>query len=354
MKRGLALFLVTLLTVLALAGCGSGGYSGGTDSAASAPSASESQTAYDTGGGNWKGEMMDFGFGAPADAETPTATGGAAGPDEPGAAPEEDQAGDRLANAKIVYTANIEAETQEFDACAAALEKLVEDLGGYLEYASTSSHGDGSRRASYTARVPAKEFKGFLTSVGDLTHVVSQDKNADNISEMYYDTESRLETQRTKMDRLQMLLSKAETMEDIIDLENAIAETEYQIEQLTGSLRHYDSLVDFATVEISLREVLRLTEVEEAPPTFGRQLGSAFTGGLRSFGDFLQGAAIFLAYNWLWLVVLALIVLAVVKLSKRAQARRMETFRQARERTPGGGFFKRKKDEPKNPDDKQP
>lgn len=347
MKRGLALFLVTLLTILALAGCGAGGYAGGDKSAPSAPSASESQTAYDTGGGDWKGEMMGFGFDAPADAEEPAA------PEE---APEGTEAPkvDRLANAKIVYTASIEAETQDYDSCTAALEKLVEDLGGYLEYASTSSYGDGSRRASYTARVPSGEFKGFLASVGELSHVVSQDKNADNISEMYYDTESRLETQRTKMDRLQMLLAKAETMEDIIDLENAIAETELEIERLTGSLRHYDSLVDFATVEIGLREVLRLTEVEEAPPTFGRQLGNAFAGGLRSFGDFLQGAAIFLAYNWLWLVVLALIVLAAVKLSRRAQARRGETFRQARERTPGV-FFKRKKDgEPKDTDDKQP
>lgn len=150
-----------------------------------------------------------------------------------------------------------------------------------------------------------------------------------------------------------MLLSKAENMEDIIDLENAISETEYQIEQLTGSLRHYDSLVDFATIDVRLREVLRLTTVEEAPPTFGSRLGNAFTGGLRSFGDFLQGLAIFLAYNWIWLLFLGLILLVVVKASKRAQVRRAETFRQAREQK-AGGFFKRKKDGPKNPDDKQP
>lgn len=342
MKRGLALFLASLLTALALTACGgsAGGASGGDSSA---PAASESQTAYDTGGGdNWKSKTMEFGFDAPADAAEP----------EEAPAGDDAQTEDRLANAKMVYTANIEAETTDYDACTASLEELVEDLGGYLEYASTSSYGDGSRRASYTVRVPAGQFKGFLTSVGEISHVVSQDRNADNISERYYDTESRLETQKTKMDRLQMLLAKAETMEDIIDLENAISETEYQIEQLTGSLRHYDSLVDFATVEIGLREVLRLTTVEEAPPTFGRQLGSAFTEGLRSFGDFLQGVAIFLAYNWIWLVILALILLVVIKLSRRKQVQRTETFRQARER--GSGFFKRKKDEPKNPDDKQP
>ena len=49
---------------------------------------------------------------------------------------------------------------------------------------------------------------------------------------------------------------------------------------------------------------------------------------------------------------LGLVLLVVVKLSKRAQVRRAETFRQAREQK-AGGFFKREKDGPKNPDDKQ-
>ena len=344
MKRGLALFLVALLTALTLTACG-GGYAGG-NTASSAPAASESQTSYDygaSGGGeNWKSADMEFGFDSPADAaapeEAPAGTGG--------------ETENRLANAKMVYTASVEAETQDYDACTAALEKLVEDLGGYLEYASMGSYGDGSRSANYTVRVPAARFSGFLESVGELSHVTSRDRSADNISELYYDTESRLSTQKTKMERLQMLLAKAENMEDIIDLENAIAETELQIEQLTGSLRHYDALVDFATVEIRLREVIRLSTVEEAPPTFGSRLGNAFADGLHGFGDFLQDLAIFLAYNWTWLLILALILLAVVKLSKRAQARRGETFRQARERR--DGFFNRKKkDEPKNPDDKQ-
>lgn len=220
MKRGLALFLAALLTALTLTACGGGGgYSGG--SASSAPADSESQTAYDDSGDEWKAEVREFGFDAPADA-----AGGS--PAEPGATTEEPRE-DRLASAKMVYTASIQAETQDYDACTAALEELVDRLGGYLECASSDSYGDGSRSASYTVRVPAKEFRGFLKTVGEISHVTSQDQNAENISERYYDTESRLETQKTKMERLQTLLSKAENMEDIIDLENAISETEYHI-----------------------------------------------------------------------------------------------------------------------------
>lgn len=287
-------------------------------------------------------DLQEFGF----IAETPTAA--PAGEEETGGGTE-----DRLSNAKMVYTANVEAETTDYDACTAALEGLVDRLGGYLEYASTGSYGDGSRNASYTVRVPSAHFQDFLKSVGEIGHVVSQDQNADNISERYYDMESRLATQRTKMERLQALLAKAENMEDIIALESAISETELQIEQLTGSLRHYDALVDYATIELRLREVLRLSTVEEAPPTFASRLGNAFTDGLHGFGDFLQGLALFLAYNWTWLVLLALIITAVVGLSKRRQARRAESFQQARAQRPE--FFRRKeKDGPKTADDKQP
>lgn len=340
MKRGLALFLAALLTALALTACG--GSAGGDMMSTPTGTSGAAGPSEDSGGAdNWAAQ--EFGFDSAADA-----------PAEPEEAPAagETQTENRLVNAKMVYTADVNAETTGFDACTASLEALVEQQGGYLEYASRDSYGSGVRSASYTARIPSARFQGFLTSVGEIAHVTSLNRNADNISERYYDTESRLTTQKTKMERLQALLAKAENMEDIIALETAISETELEIEQLTGSLRHYDALVDFATVTLTIWEVTRLSTVEETPPTFGSRLGTAFTDGLLAFGDFLQDLAVFLAYNWLWLVVLALILLLVVKISRRRQTRRTEAFQEARES--GKGFFRRKRDESKNPDDKQP
>lgn len=342
-RRGLALFLAALFTALALTGCG-GGAGGSTSASSTVASGGDAGSAdYDSveySGGTGR----DWGFYG----EEP-----AAPMETVEAQSEQPEANDRLANAKMVYTANIEAETMDFDACAADLEALVEELGGYMEYASAGSYSDGLRIGSYTARIPSARFSAFLKSVGELSHIVDQSKSSENISERYYDTESRLATQKTKLERLQLLLAKAENMEDIIALESAIAETELQIEQLTGSLRRYDALVDFATIEIRLREVPRLTTVEETPPSFAGRLGNAFTDGLYGFGDFLQGLAIFLAYNWTWLALLAVIVLLAVRVSKRKRAKMEETFRQAGEQ--GSGFFRRKeREEPKKTDDKLP
>lgn len=64
--------------------------------------------------------------------------------------------------------------------------------------------------------------------------VTGQNEYKDDVSEAYYDTEARLKTQQTKLDRLHALLEQAATMEDIIALETALSETELQIEYLTG------------------------------------------------------------------------------------------------------------------------
>lgn len=138
-----------------------------------------------------------------------------------------------------------------------------------------------------------------------------------NISERYYDTQSRLETAQIKLERLQELLKKAESMEDIITIESAISETEYEIEDLSGTMRHYDALVGYATVDLELSEVYRLSGTEDAPKSFGEKLANAFTDGLAATGQTLEDFAVWLAYSWLDVLIFAAVVFVAVKLIGR-------------------------------------
>ena len=217
----------------------------------------------------------------------------------------EDGASDRLENAKMIYTARMEVETTAFDTAAADLRTLVEILGGYFEQAAVHNYGSGYRSGDYTVRVPADQFQPFLDRVGTLCHVTYQEQTSENVSEAYYDAESRLATQRTKLERLQNLLAQAENMEDIITIESAISDTELEIERLTGTLRQYDALVDYATVHLSLQEVYQLSNVEEPATSFASRMGAAFASGWRGFVGALESLAVALAYGWVWLLLLA-------------------------------------------------
>ena len=284
MKRGFAWMLALFLLLGLLSGCGGGG-----DAAASDDAMTSADTA-DSGAASAGGS-----YGAWAEAETAGESAGAA----------EDGASDRLESAKMIYTARMEVETTGFDAADADLRTLVEVLGGYFEQAAVHNYGSGYRSGDYTVRIPADQYRPFLERVGTLCHVTYQEESSDNVSTAYYDTESRLVTQQTKLERLQNLLAQAENMEDIITIESAISDTELEIEQLTGTLRRYDSLVDYSTVYISLQEVYQLSNVEEPATTFGSRMSTAFASGWRGFVSALEGLAVALAYGWVWLLLLA-------------------------------------------------
>lgn len=229
---------------------------------------------------------------------------------------------DVLRDAKMIYTANLEMETTAFDEAVEGLDRLTKELGGYCENSSLRTGGSGYRWADYTIRVPAEHYQEFLTRAGALCNLTWRSESVENVTEAYYDTAGRLKTQQIKLERLQELLSRAEAMEDIITIESAISETEYQIESLSGTLRHYDALVDFATVTVNLQEVYKLSSVEEAPDSFGARIGSAFTNGWAAFTDGLEDLAVGLAYSWTWLAVLAVILIVAITALRRRRRRR--------------------------------
>lgn len=302
MKKTLSI-LLSLILLLSLAACGSASYDTANAETSTAPGAAASPSKPSAEAGFDMGYVTD-------ESVQSDAVQSAAG-----------ETGSNLPeNVKMIYRGYLYLESTGFDAAVSGLEGLVAQMGGYFESSELNNYSP-YRSAFYVVRVPSAQYQAFCSKVGDLAQVNSQLHTTENVSEAYYDTESRLVTQRTKLERLQELLSKADVMEDIITLESAIAETELAIERLTGTLRKYDSLVDYATVEISLEEVYELTEQEEPVIGFGAKLAEAFKTGTNNFIDDLERFALRFARNWvgrvIWLVILAVIAVVVIKVLRK-------------------------------------
>lgn len=220
-------------------------------------------------------------------------------------------------DAKIVYTANMDLETTEFEKAVNDIAAAVERFGGYFANSSQSGQNSSYRYAEYTVKVPKSEFNNFLNFIGETCAVTYTSTTAEDITDSYYDVDSRLKTAQTKLERLQELLAKADNMSDIITIESAISDAEWEIENLTGTLRTYDARVDYATVYMSLREVYKLSGTDNAPLTLGKRLGNSFIRGIKSVGNFFEDLLVWLAYSWIWLAVIAVIVVVVVRIVKK-------------------------------------
>ena len=301
------LFAITMAAVLLLAGCG-GGTAGG--AAADMPASGAPQsTAGGTENGYW-----DMGTGG----------GESYYPEEPGAPMESDNQGGSIyqnPRAKLIRRAELSIQTEQFDESAEALKKLTADCGGYFEnanlYGGSRRDVNASRRGEYTVRVPAEKYDLFLSGAGELGYVTNKIESSEDIGERYYDTEARLKTQRTKQERLLALLEKAETMEDIIALESALSDVEYQIEQYSSELNRYDALVGFATFNVYLSEVGQVTQEVGETASLGQRMAAGFQSSLRGLNQGFQNFLIWMSYNLFLVVILTAVAVVAVIIGKR-------------------------------------
>lgn len=208
-------------------------------------------------------------------------------------------------NAKLILSADLTLETQDYDATCTAVEQMTAEAGGYIQ--SSGNAGEkGSRTANYTLRVPQEQFETFFAQLGETCHVVSANRWSEDVTEQYTDIETRLATLQTKHERLLALLDQAAKMEDIISLENALADCEYEIDSLTGEKRHYDDLVGFSTFNVTLREVQTLTAVSEGTG-FGAQVVQAAQNGLGGMTAVVRGLILMIVMLWPVLVLLGIV-----------------------------------------------
>ena len=226
---------------------------------------------------------------------------------------------------KLIRTASLEMETTEFNESLEAIEANIIDADGYIQNSNVYGSGypdvyysyGGRQSANLSIRIPANSLEGFLNSVSSCAAVIRSSINTDEVSEYYYDTEARLVSLKIQEQTLLDILKKADTLTDVITLQNALLEIRYQIESAEGTLRRLDNQVAYSTVNITLTEVKRITDTSD-PIKLGDRISFAFSQSVTRFKDGFENFLVYLAGSgitiFIWLIVLAVIAI-IVKVS---------------------------------------
>lgn len=218
---------------------------------------------------------------------------------------------------KIIRTASLTIATKTYEQSLAAIRAQCEESGGWISWSSENESTGGLRRANLTLRIPADKLDTFL--VDDLAggRVTSRSETMDDVTDSYYDTAARLETQKALMARLQALVTDAADLSDVLALEAQMADTQYQIDRLTSSLQSTDKQVNYATVDVSLREEKASDDLTNQDMSLAQRLMSALEAGWGMFVDFLGDAVVFLVAALPFIAVVAVVGVIVVIVRKR-------------------------------------
>ncbi len=173
------------------------------------------------------------------------------------------------------------------------------------------------RQAHYKVRIPSERFEQFITDAGELGNITRNESWGEDVSSQYFDTEARLKSLTIQEERLLTILSKAEELKDIIELERELSSIRYEIENLTGTLRKYDNLVAYSTLEMDIREVKEIKEIEEDPVTLWEKMANIFRNSIESVGEIAEGMLLFsigVIPFLLLLGIVLLILLGIIRL----------------------------------------
>ena len=218
----------------------------------------------------------------------------------------------------ILRTANVSLNTTNYEADLDSILAAMQQYGGWAEYQSASGETN-SRRASLTLRIPAGSLDDFLADVKQIGSLKNLETSAQDVSANYYDTESRKAIYEAQRERLTELLAQAEDVADIIEIENSLADLQYKIENLQGSLNRWDSYSETSVVNLTLREIA-VSEDKAETGLFAR-LGDAVKTSIRDAGEFFSDMLIFLVLALPYLAVAA-VVTTIVALCVRRRRRR--------------------------------
>ena len=219
---------------------------------------------------------------------------------------------------KIVRRAWLNFKTDSFDEAVDALRGRVTDMGGSVENCDISGTKDASRTASLTLRVPSEQLDALLEGAGELGEITREQTTAVDMTDTYTDNASRLESARAKKQQLDALYAKAENMEDIITLTNALFDVQEEIDALEGQNRQIDDNVSFATLVVSISEK---SSAVSAKQPFLTRMGRQFSDGLEHFSEFISDSVLALVYALPWLAVMAVAFAVVVKVVRKKRGK---------------------------------
>ena len=260
----LAGLLAIVLTVGLLVSCSGGTGTGPAGDDALGLPGGEGERSDDSSGADSK--SIDFTNSLPADADQAPLNFDA--PASGGTAGEVPNSGDGSAlnlaiNRKIIRTATIELTVDEVPGAVQRIETAAAAAGGFVSSSSITierqpppedpdEEQEIRQRGTITIRVPAESYasvmstlRGIVDAPRDITSLI---EDTSEVTEEYSDLQARQRNLEATEAQYLELLSRAESISDVLLVQDRLNSVRLEIEQVTGRIQLLDDLTSMATI----------------------------------------------------------------------------------------------------------
>jgi len=205
---------------------------------------------------------------------------------------------------KIIRDGRLGLRVTELEKTKTRIDTLVKANGAY--YANESfNNSDWESSFNLKIRIPSVNFEKFISGIeageGEVLYKVI---DARDVTSQFIDLETRLENKRNYLIRYNDLLKKANSVKDILEIEEKIRVLEEEIDSTTGQLKYLSDLVNYSTLDLTLTKQKDFKYNPEKRAKFSERFKQSISKGWFEFVDFV----LFMIKIWPFWIIIAVMV----------------------------------------------
>ena len=237
---------------------------------------------------------------------------------------------------KKIRTVNLSLECKSMEGAEKELKDKVKAQGGYIEsedYSAISQWND-TKRMNFTIRLPKGNVDSFLDFLNGEGRILSKSENLQDVRLQYRDAKNHIKALETEQERILALMEKAETVDQLIALENRLTDIRYQLDSYNSEILDYDNKVDFSTIYLELQESIGGKINQSGNYSFFDRVRDGFFRNLFEIRLFFEDTALFVLVFIPQILLVLLIILLIVFANKKLLNRKKKEKQEKQEKQP--------------------
>jgi hypothetical protein len=173
------------------------------------------------------------------------------------------------------------------------LDSTYDNIVGFVKHnkgfiqKDNSSKNYGNNSRVLTIRIPTKNFQNVIDSIAkDVNYFDEKRITLKDVTEEFIDIEARLKAKKSLENRYLNLLSKANTVSEILEIEKELSKIREEIESREGRLNYLKDKVAFSTLTVEFYTLSADTGVRTS---YGKKMWDALKSGVNALSSFFLG-----------------------------------------------------------------
>ena len=184
----------------------------------------------------------------------------------------------------VISTGTVSLRSKDVAGARREVQRVVDSQGGDITDENTETDDEGTTSYSrLVVRVPSPKFNATMVALEEAAELRSSNRGAEDVTTQVIDTDVRVRAQEASLKRVELLLSRAQSLKDIIWIESQLTSRQAELDSMKSQQSWLKDQTTFSTITVDItaiaeKKVEKKEEEQEAGFLVGLQ------GGMKALG----------------------------------------------------------------------